>query len=162
MLGVCLLSDQGTMLVVIGLSLDDLCIVAQQFDVDVGAIIGVNLNCLSGDRARIQLAREALEKQNVVLVDPAVRVPFHSRLFRPHKDVLEQQLNDVLRSTEPATKKKPWISSISGAPVTAEQVRSSAFWLELFVGPAKSFQVMQVKRKTPRILLMLIFLSFST
>ncbi len=91
---------------------------------DLAAVNGDGLCVLSGPPAAVGAAEEALRAQGHAPRRLHVAVPMHSRGVEPIVQELERRVATVPRHAP----RIPFLSNITGRPITAEEAMSPAYW----------------------------------
>lgn len=95
-----------------------------QMGCDLAAVNGKQLCVLAGTREAIARAEEALRARQHSPRRLHVAVAFHSRLVDPAVAALEQLIASVPRQPP----RIPFISNLTGLPITAQEATSPAYW----------------------------------
>jgi acyl transferase domain-containing protein len=103
-------------------------------DLDVAAVNGPALTVVAGPVESVRRFREALEADGVPSRPLATSHAFHSRMLEPVRAELTAWIAAHIPLNPPAV---PYVSNVTGALATAEQVTDPAYWAEHMCAPVR-------------------------
>jgi acyl transferase domain-containing protein len=103
-------------------------------DVDVAAMNGPELTVVAGPPEAVARFRAYLETRALPCRGLATSHAFHSRMLEPVKAELTAW---VAANIRPAAPRIPYVSNVTGALVTAEQVTDPGYWAEHMCAPVR-------------------------
>jgi acyl transferase domain-containing protein len=96
-------------------------------DVDIAAVNGPALTVVAGPAGAVQALRDLLAADAVPCRPLATEHAFHSRMLEPAKAELTAW---VAANVKPGVPEIAYLSNVTGAPVTADQVADPGYWAE--------------------------------
>ncbi|WP_433074763.1 SDR family oxidoreductase [Nonomuraea sp. CA-218870] len=102
--------------------------------VDVAAVSGPELTVLAGEPHAMAAARALLEADAVPCRPLATTHAFHSAMMEPIREELTAWIAENVTLNAPRV---PYVSNVTGALATAEQVTDPAYWAEHMCAPVQ-------------------------
>ncbi|MFI6392322.1 SDR family NAD(P)-dependent oxidoreductase [Nonomuraea sp. NPDC050540] len=102
--------------------------------VDVAAVSGPELTVISGEPEGMAAVRALLEAESIPCRPLATTHAFHSRMMEPIRGELTAWIAATITLNPPRV---PYVSNVTGALATAEQVTDPGYWAEHMCAPVQ-------------------------